>query len=102
VQELLAYEKLSPSEQREYKELLALRRQNQCMITTAQIEGEVRGEEKGRAEGLAEGEEKGEAKALKNVVLSGKRTGLSVEQIQELTGLSRENVESILAENAGL
>jgi predicted transposase/invertase (TIGR01784 family) len=70
-------------------------------------DGREEGEAKGRAEGIAEGEAKGraegiaegEAKGLINVVLNCNRNGLSVEQIQALTGLVEERILEILRSN---
>ncbi|MDR1169374.1 MAG: hypothetical protein LBK97_00895 [Prevotellaceae bacterium] len=50
------------------------------------------GEERGRAKGRAEG--------LINVVINCKRNGLSIEQIQAITGLGEERILEILRSNS--
>ncbi|MDR1340928.1 MAG: Rpn family recombination-promoting nuclease/putative transposase [Prevotellaceae bacterium] len=56
------------------------------------IESEAKGRAKGREEGIAEGREK----SLINVVINCSRNGLSVEQIQAITGLVEEKILEIL------
>jgi predicted transposase/invertase (TIGR01784 family) len=63
-------------------------------------EGEAIGMKKGRTEGEAIGLEKGRAEGsaaeLRKVVLNGQRSGLSIEQIQAITGLSKDEIAAIL------
>ncbi|MDR1407317.1 MAG: hypothetical protein LBJ23_04645, partial [Tannerella sp.] len=63
-------------------------------------EGEAIGREKGREEGEAIGMAKGEAvgreKGKAEVVISCRRNGIPLEQIQLVTGLDRERIEEIL------
>jgi predicted transposase YdaD len=67
-------------------------------------EGEAIGIEKGKAEGRAEGKvegrEEGEAigieKGKAEVVITCRRNGIPLEQIQLVTGLDRERIEEIL------
>jgi predicted transposase/invertase (TIGR01784 family) len=70
-------------------------------------EGLEKGLEKGRAEGLAEGLEKGRAEGLAKgkeeslieTVINSARLGLSLEQIQVITGVSKEKIEEIFKTN---
>jgi predicted transposase/invertase (TIGR01784 family) len=59
-------------------------------------EAETKGLEKGRAEGEAIGLEKGERQTLERIVVDGKQNGLSLEQIQLFTKLSKEQIIEIL------
>jgi len=61
-------------------------------------EGRKKGLTEGREKGLAEGREKGRAEAIENVVIQGKCSGFSIEQIQALTKLSQEQIIEILEE----
>ncbi|MDR1454977.1 MAG: hypothetical protein LBJ01_04935, partial [Tannerella sp.] len=58
--------------------------------------GEAIGIAKGKAEGRAEGEAIGKAKGKAEVVITCSRNGFSREQIQLITGLSKEAIEQIL------
>ncbi|MDR2359652.1 MAG: Rpn family recombination-promoting nuclease/putative transposase [Prevotellaceae bacterium] len=58
--------------------------------------GLKKGLEKGLEKGRAEGRAEGKAEGLRNVVISGKRNGLSLEQIQAITSLSKEKIAEIL------
>jgi predicted transposase/invertase (TIGR01784 family) len=64
--------------------------------------GEAIGLEKGEAIGLEKGEaiglEKGREEAFVEIVLAGSRDGFSPEQLQAITGFSRERIEKILAD----
>ncbi|MDR1342926.1 MAG: Rpn family recombination-promoting nuclease/putative transposase, partial [Prevotellaceae bacterium] len=68
----------------------------------ARKEGEAEGLEKGEAIGLEKGEaiglEKGREEAFVEIVLAGSRDGLLPEQLQAITGFSREKIEKILAD----
>jgi predicted transposase/invertase (TIGR01784 family) len=69
-----------------------------------EAKGRAEGEAKGRAEGKAEGEAKGRAEgraegqeeSLTGVVRNCGRNGISVEQIQVITGLDMEKIREIL------
>jgi flagellar biosynthesis/type III secretory pathway protein FliH len=70
-----------------------------ALLAESQAEGIAKGIAKGMARGIAkgraEGEAKGQAESLRRVVLNCRRSGLSVEQIQEVTGLGREKILAI-------
>ncbi|MDR0575497.1 MAG: Rpn family recombination-promoting nuclease/putative transposase [Tannerella sp.] len=53
-------------------------------------------EAKGRAEGKEEGREEGREESLTNVVRNSKLNGLSLEQIQAITGLAEDRILEIL------
>jgi predicted transposase/invertase (TIGR01784 family) len=63
-------------------------------------EGHAEGEAKGRAEGRAEGIAEGEQKSLISFVINCKRNGLSVQQIQAITGVGEEKILEILRSNS--
>ncbi|MDR1924341.1 MAG: hypothetical protein LBQ66_08200 [Planctomycetaceae bacterium] len=62
-------------------------------------EGEAVGLEKGRNEGLKEGRNEGRKEgrltALTEVALTALRNGISEDQIQELTGLTKKEIRKI-------
>jgi predicted transposase/invertase (TIGR01784 family) len=68
------------------------------------IESRAEGKAEGLAEGLAKGEAKGRAegeqKSLINFVINSERNGLSIQQIQAITGLGEEKVLEILRSNS--
>ncbi|MDR1406971.1 MAG: Rpn family recombination-promoting nuclease/putative transposase, partial [Tannerella sp.] len=59
-------------------------------------EGEAIGMAKGEAIGLAKGEAAGREKGKAEVVITCRRNGIPLEQIQLVTGLDRERIEEIL------
>ncbi|MDR1500228.1 MAG: Rpn family recombination-promoting nuclease/putative transposase [Tannerellaceae bacterium] len=69
-------------------------------IAEGKAEGIAEGKAEGKAEGIAEGEaigiEKGKAEGKAEVVIACSRTGIPLEQIQSITGLSIEKIEEIL------
>lgn len=54
------------------------------------------GLKKGRTEGRTEGRAEGRAEELRNIVINSKRNGFSLEQIQTITNLNKEQVAEIL------
>lgn len=89
--ELLDYDRLSEEEKRIYDQVEDARRSLRSSIYTAKIEGRVEGEEIGRVKG----EEVGRAKALKEMALNAARNGLSVAQIQAITGLTEAQIATL-------
>ena len=69
-------------------------------INDAQRKGKAEGKAEGRAEGKAEGLEEGEAigetKTLERVVIEANLNGFSIEQIQLLTKLTKEQITQII------
>lgn len=59
-------------------------------------EGRAEGLIEGRAEGLAEGHAEGLLEGKKSVVAKLKTFGLSIEQIQEATGLTEKDIRDLL------
>ena len=61
--------------------------------------GKAEGLAEGKAEGLAEGIEKGLAQGIKETLLSTARKmlklGMSVEEISEITGLTKEEIGNL-------
>ena len=68
-------------------------------IAKGKEEGLSEGMIKGKAEGLAEGIEKGLAQGIKENQLSTARKmlqlGMSIEEISEITGLTKEEVDNL-------
>ena len=68
-------------------------------IAKGKVEGLSEGMIKGKAEGLAEGIEKGLAQGIKENQLSTTRKmlqlGMSIEEISEITGLTKEEVDNL-------
>ena len=53
----------------------------------------------GRAEGLAEGEAKGKEKSLETVIINSSKNGLTLEQIQAITGWEKDRITEVLKRN---
>jgi predicted transposase/invertase (TIGR01784 family) len=62
--------------------------------------GEAKGRAEGEAKGRAEGRAEGEQKSLINFVINSERNGLSIQQIQAITGLGEEKIRKILCSNS--
>jgi predicted transposase/invertase (TIGR01784 family) len=86
--ETLDYTQLSKEEKVEYDRIAEAKVRYQGHIYTAKLQGNIEGEAKGIV--------KGEAKAKAEVVINSKRNGLSIEQIQAITGLDEEKILEIL------
>jgi len=96
----LQYDKLSEQEKIDYHHHLKQRLYEQSSINTATMKGETKGEAKGLAKGLAEGEAIGRAaeraEIQENVVINSHKSGLSVETISSITGLTSDRIIEIL------
>jgi len=89
--EKLAYYNMDETERAAYdRHVDAIMIQND-VLGTAKLEGRLEGRLEGKAEGLIEGEEKGVFKVARNM----KKMGMSLNVIVSLTGLSKEDVETI-------
>jgi len=66
-------------------------------LEKGRAEGETIGLEKGRTEGLAEGRIEGRAEVQKEFVINGHKAGLSVEILTTLSGLTLEEIHTILS-----
>jgi len=93
---ILNVDNLSDEEKRRYYRSIEDRRIKESEINTALIEGEAIGLEKGEAIGLEKGEAIGGEKVLERVVIDSKLNGLSIEQIQSITKLSKQQILEIL------
>ena len=93
---ILNVDNLSDEEKRRYYRSIEDRRIKESEINTALIEGEAIGLEKGEAIGLEKGEAIGGEKVLERVVIDSKLNGLSIEQIQSITKLSKQQISEIL------
>ncbi len=87
--ETAKYANLEPSERDSYEYSLKSLRDNYSAFKSAREEGLLEGEAKGREAGILEGE----LKAKLEVARNSKATGLTLEQIQAITGLSTEELE---------
>ena len=116
----LQYDKLSEQEKRDYDYHLEQRLYEQGSINTAIWKGRYKGLSEGHAKGLAKGLAKGEAKGLAKgeaerkrlkaeieamqaekeaMILNSHHTGLSVETISIISGLTPEQIIEILKQN---
>ena len=82
--ERLRRDQMSKKERQEYEAHLEALRYQRSVIQTGLIEGEAIGLKKGKAEGL------------KEVVINSKRSGLPIETISTITGLTVEEIIKIL------
>ena len=94
--ECLRRDVMSREERLEYEAHIEALRYQKSVIQTSLIEGEA----KGRAEGFVEGEAKGRSaertKVQENVIINSHRTGLPVETISIITGLTHGQITEIL------
>ena len=65
------------------------------LVHDALDEGEAIGLQKGETIGLQKGRAEGKEEALRVIALNARRNGLSIEQIQAITGLSKAEIEKI-------
>ena len=97
--ECLRRDAMSREERLEYEAHIEALRYQKSVIQTSLIEGEA----KGRAEGFVEGEAKGRSaertKVQENVIINSYRTGLPVETISIITGLTHGQITEILKQH---
>ena len=79
--------RFSPEKKLKYESDMMTDRDYYNIIDTARHEGE--------AKGFAEGEAKGEAKAIATIARAMLASGMPVEQISSLTGLSAEKLKTL-------
>ena len=79
--------RFSPEKKLKYESDMMTERDYYNIIDTARHEGE--------AKGFAEGEAKGEAKAIATIARAMLASGMPVEQISSLTGLSAEKLKTL-------
>ncbi len=69
----------------------------------AKAQGRAEGEAKGKAEGEAKGEIKGKAEghesAMETVIINGSKNGLTLEQLQSVTGWEKDKITEVLKRN---
>ena len=96
---VLAFDKMSDEEKKQYWRNVEERRIKDSEIRTALYDGIVQGKEEGRAEGKAEGKVEGKLEGkLEEKLEIAKKMKLretSFDQISEITGLSIEEIEKI-------
>jgi predicted transposase/invertase (TIGR01784 family) len=86
----------TPAELATYEKYWDIISTEKTIISGSYADGEAKGRTEGRAEGEAIGVEKGRAEELKNIVINGKRNGLTIAQIQAITNLTEDKVKEIL------
>ena len=87
--------RFSPEKKLKYESDMMTERDYYNIIDTARHEGEAKGFADGEAKGFAEGEAKGEAKAIATIARAMLASGMPVEQISSLTGLSAEKLKTL-------
>ena len=87
--EVAKFSNLDQKGRDQYEYSLKIVRDNFATQQTAFAEGEARG----REAGITEGETRGEQKAKLEIARNSKAAGLSLQQIQAITGLSAEELE---------
>ena len=90
----LLYMTMSDSDRRAYDAHMDDIMVQNDVLDTAKMEGRAEGLEEGRAEGRAEGLEEGVQKKALEVAKNLKSMGLSIQDIQRVTGLSKDEIES--------
>ena len=83
--------RFSPEKKLQYESDMITERDYYNILETAKEDGEAKGLARGREEGFAEGEAKGIGKVAKAMLAS----GMPVEQISSLTGLSAEEIGNL-------
>ena len=95
----LLYMTMSDSDRRAYDAHMDDIMVQNDVLDTAKMEGRAEGRaeglEEGRAEGRAEGLEEGVQKKALEVAKNLKSMGLSIQDIQRVTGLSKDEIESL-------
>ena len=91
----LLYMTMSDSDRRAYDAHMDDIMVQNDVLDTAKMEGRAEGLEEGRAEGRAEGLEEGVQKKALEVAKNLKSMGLSIQDIQRVTGLSKDEIESL-------
>ena len=94
---------MTRKEQVAYEHSLKVYRDNLVTMGYAHDEGSSKGRAKGKAEGLAEGLAMGEAKGIAEgslqraleIARNMKASGMDIEQISRITGLSEEEINQI-------
>ena len=84
---------LEPMERENYQQSLKILRDNYSALKTAIDEANAIGEARGREVGLVEGREVGKLETKLEIAKSLKAAGMSLEQIQTITGLSAADLE---------
>ena len=69
------------------------------ILAYAKSQGRAEGKAEGLAEGLAEGEAKGEIKSMETVIINGSKNGLTLKQIQTVTGWEKDKITEVLKQN---
>jgi len=87
--------KLTPEEYRAYVDSLNSYRDLKNSLDYAKAEGKIEGIIEGKAEGIIEGKAEGKIEEKLEIAKNAKSLGLSIEQIQRLTNLTKEDIEKV-------
>ncbi|MEM8529006.1 MAG: Rpn family recombination-promoting nuclease/putative transposase [Bacteroidota bacterium] len=87
--------KFSKEDRKAYEESLKKYRDIKNVVDSAREKGKAEGRAEGRAEGLVEGRAEGELEGKKNIALKMKEMGMSIQDIRDLTGLSKEEIDKL-------
>ena len=89
--ELLAYDKLSDAEKKEYERSMKDKRIRDSEVNTAFSDGEIKGRAEERAKGEIRLQERETEIAIKML-----KKGMSVEDVHDMTGLSIQQIEELI------
>lgn len=92
----LDYLKLNPKEQRSYARFLDEFHSGVAIAETHRLAGLAKGRQEGREEGLQEGRQEGREEERKVLVRKLVQRGMRVEEIAEMMGMSRDDIEILL------
>lgn len=65
------------------------------VLSTAKLEGLLEGKAEGKMEGMIEGKAEGEKEKALDIARKLKLKGMSMADIMELTGITREDIDSL-------
>ncbi len=89
------YSNLSKEEKEMYDVELKRKWDKANILAYAKSQGRQEGLAEGKAEGLAEGHES----AMETVIINGSKSGLSLEQLQSVTGWEKDKITEVLKRN---
>ena len=96
---IAAYSNLTREEKEMYDVELKRKWDRANILAYAEAKGLAKGKAEGLAKGEAEGEVKGETKSLERVIVNGSKNGLTLEQLQAVTGWEKDQIIEVLKRN---